>query len=159
MAENEIFNWEHNGETISVDFWDTAGQEAFCALRTLAYTNTNVMIIGFDMTNHSSLENILSPADKCWKAEVMSKLPDFDHWILVGTKHDMWEQKGGTTLEQIYKVPVSFCLTERLPQVAEELQPKEVIFTSAFTKHNCKVKLACYISEWCVLCRRCRIQF
>eukprot|EP00656_Telonema_subtile_P055700 TRINITY_DN869_c0_g1_i8.p1 TRINITY_DN869_c0_g1~~TRINITY_DN869_c0_g1_i8.p1 ORF type:complete len:236 (-),score=54.48 TRINITY_DN869_c0_g1_i8:201-908(-) len=124
VAENESFDWQYQGKDVKVDFWDTAGQEAFQALRQMAYSSSHVIIVGFDMTNPDSLSNIISPEDKCWRSEVEAKLPGFEHWILVGTKYDLWQEKGGVSEEDIHKV-------------AAILQPKNVIYSSAYTKHNC----------------------
>eukprot|EP00656_Telonema_subtile_P055701 TRINITY_DN869_c0_g1_i9.p1 TRINITY_DN869_c0_g1~~TRINITY_DN869_c0_g1_i9.p1 ORF type:complete len:165 (-),score=38.47 TRINITY_DN869_c0_g1_i9:201-695(-) len=90
----------------------------------MAYSSSHVIIVGFDMTNPDSLSNIISPEDKCWRSEVEAKLPGFEHWILVGTKYDLWQEKGGVSEEDIHKV-------------AAILQPKNVIYSSAYTKHNC----------------------
>jgi len=124
IAENETFQWTHGDESVEVDFWDTAGQEAFQALRRMAYSGANVILVGFDMTEPASLENIVG-TDEGWMHEVLSQMPDFDHWVLVGTKHDIWEKKGGVTEEDIFKA-------------ADKLQPKNIIYTSAYTKLNCK---------------------
>lgn len=73
-------------------------------MRKMAYQGTQVVILGFDMTNKDSLQNIVAPKDKCWVSEVREKCKDMDDWILVGTKHDLWEKNGGVSEEDIYQV-------------------------------------------------------
>lgn len=126
VADNEVMEWKYDEADWEVDVWDTAGQEAFNKLRTGAYPDSNVIMVGFDMTNPTSLANI-TEKDKGWIKEIESKMPGFTSYILVGTKADMWKEnpKGGVTEDQYWAV-------------AEEIGAKAVIMTSAKTKTNCE---------------------
>merc|ERR1711865_89114 len=115
VADNEVVDWQFENETWQVDLWDTAGQENFSKLRLSAYPGSNVIMVAFDMTAPESLNNIVD-ADKGWVAEIKSKVKNFDTYVLVGTKHDLWKEKGG---------------------VAEKIGAKAVVMTSAKDKHNC----------------------
>merc|ERR1711865_505810 len=65
-ADNLSRQWsDEDGNDWQVNLWDTAGQEALVNLRRSAYPNTEVLLIGFDMTKGVSLDNIPS-----WVAEV-----------------------------------------------------------------------------------------
>ena len=44
-------------KTVSLSLWDTAGQEEYNRLRTVAYPNTDIFLIIFDVTNESSFDN------------------------------------------------------------------------------------------------------
>ena len=54
---------------------------------------------------------------------------DFDTYVLVGTKHDLWKEKGGVTEDDYWAV-------------AEKIGAKAVVMTSAKDKHNCPVHKA-----------------
>eukprot|EP00483_Globobulimina_turgida_P002315 UN02317 len=43
---------------ISLDLWDTAGQEQFDRLRILAYRNTDVFLLCFSIVSKSSFQNV-----------------------------------------------------------------------------------------------------
>uniref|UniRef100_A0A8C1VS81 Ras homolog family member Ga n=1 Tax=Cyprinus carpio TaxID=7962 RepID=A0A8C1VS81_CYPCA len=47
-----------NSKVVSLNLWDTAGQEEYDRLRTLSYPQTNVFIICFSIASPSSYENI-----------------------------------------------------------------------------------------------------
>merc|ERR1711865_885353 len=119
---------EFNGAKIEVDVWDTAGQEAFAKLRKMAYPQSNDVVVAFDMTSKNSLDNILD-GDTAWIQEIRNVVAGFSHWIVVGTKHDLWEEgkvieeKTAVTMEDVYKV-------------AEACDAKAVFMTSSRTRHN-----------------------
>lgn len=53
---------------ISLNLWDTAGQEEYDRLRTLSYPQTNVFIICFSISSPASYENVKHK----WHPEVRS---------------------------------------------------------------------------------------
>ncbi|XP_063721067.1 ras-related C3 botulinum toxin substrate 1-like [Symsagittifera roscoffensis] len=59
------------GETYSLELWDTAGQEDYDTLRPLSYPNTDVFILCFSVTSVSSCKNIYSK----WMPELKSFYP------------------------------------------------------------------------------------
>lgn len=89
VAMNTIHEWEMDGEKVVCDFWDTAGQEQFHHLRQMAYNGASVVVVGFKMTDPDSLANVI--AEDGWFDEVELRLPGFQHWILCGTQHDLWD--------------------------------------------------------------------
>ena len=47
-----------NGRNIKYDIWDTAGQEKYRSLAKIFYSNSNVAILVYDITNRNSFEEI-----------------------------------------------------------------------------------------------------
>ncbi|NXK96145.1 RHOF protein, partial [Formicarius rufipectus] len=72
------------GKTVTVQLWDTAGQEDYDRLRPLSYSDANVVLMCFDVTDRSSFENIVTK----W-------YPEVNHFckgvpvLLVGCKTDL----------------------------------------------------------------------
>jgi Ras-related C3 botulinum toxin substrate 1 len=111
-ADNLSRTWcDADNNDWEVSLWDTAGQEALVNLRRSAYPNTEVLLIGFDMTKGVSLENIPT-----WVAEVAETEENVGATILVGTKSDFYEEikdsgKGSDgqplkTIEEMYAMAV-----------------------------------------------------
>merc|ERR1712021_72859 len=111
-ADNLSRTWcDADNNDWEVALWDTAGQEALVNLRRSAYPNTEVLLIGFDMTKGVSLENIPT-----WVAEVAETEENVGATILVGTKADWYDEikesgKGSDgqplkTIEEMYAMAV-----------------------------------------------------
>ncbi|KAI4881178.1 hypothetical protein NFI96_012861 [Prochilodus magdalenae] len=75
-----------DSKPISLNLWDTAGQEAYDRLRTISYPQTNVFIICFSISSPTSYENIRLK----WYPEVSQHCPNVP-FLLVGTKKDQRE--------------------------------------------------------------------
>lgn len=92
IFENKTIDKEVNigGElqTISIDLWDTAGQEEFDRLRILAYPSTNVFLLCFCVVEPISFKNL---AQK-WVPEIKHHCPE-GQIVLVGTKSDLRESE------------------------------------------------------------------
>ncbi|XP_064841350.1 rho-related GTP-binding protein RhoG-like [Oncorhynchus masou masou] len=73
-----------DSRTISLNLWDTAGQEEYDRLRTLSYPQTNVFLICFSIASPPSFENIKHK----WHPEVTHHCPNTPI-LLVGTKKDL----------------------------------------------------------------------
>ena len=63
-ADNQNVDWTYTNEDgqledYTIEIWDTAGQEALKNLRSMSYPDTDLFLIGFDMTKRDSLENII----------------------------------------------------------------------------------------------------
>jgi Ras-related C3 botulinum toxin substrate 1 len=73
-----------NTSTVSLDLWDTAGQEEFDRLRPLSYRETDVFLVCFSVVSRASLDNI----QQKW-------IPEIDHHcdsaikVLIGLKCDL----------------------------------------------------------------------
>eukprot|EP01084_Bolivina_argentea_P049524 91068_1 len=77
---------EMNGQQlpISLDLWDTAGQEQFDRLRILAYKNTDVFLVCFSVVDIVSFQNLESK----WIPEIKFHAPNA-LIMLVGLKCDL----------------------------------------------------------------------
>jgi len=86
---NFQLEWEldDTGEALTVEMWDTAGQESFEQLRKLSYPGTDLFLIGYSTTSKTSLNNI----EQKWLPEIKENCPDTDKpwFIMVGTKKDI----------------------------------------------------------------------
>ncbi|KAK9245469.1 P-loop containing nucleoside triphosphate hydrolase protein [Lipomyces tetrasporus] len=83
-------NYSHDvklqsGKTLTLDLWDTAGQEDYDRLRPIAYPDVAVVLLAFSVDMPASLENVY---DKWWP-EVMHYCPFGTPMILVGLKTDL----------------------------------------------------------------------
>uniref|UniRef100_A0A663FD58 Ras homolog family member D n=1 Tax=Aquila chrysaetos chrysaetos TaxID=223781 RepID=A0A663FD58_AQUCH len=76
------------GKPVKIHLWDTAGQEDYDRLRPLSYSDANVVLICFDVTDPNSYENILTK----W-------YPEVNHFckgvpvLLVGCKTDLRQDR------------------------------------------------------------------
>ena len=75
-----------NGKFISLNLWDTAGQEDYDRLRPLSYPQTDVFLLCFSVVNPTSFEHV---AQK-WFPEIIHHCPSVPV-ILVGNKCDLRE--------------------------------------------------------------------
>merc|ERR1712028_165916 len=137
-AKNNSVEWEYQDpegstEDFLLEVWDTAGQEALKSLRLMAYPDTDIFMIGYDMTREVTLENIVgceltklndfsleeedsdddekANAVSSWIREISQGCKSDFKVILIGTKADFWEEKmakgeakGMTTWQQGYDV-------------------------------------------------------
>jgi len=71
-AANQEVDWEYEDMEFAVELWDTAGQEALGALRAIAYPDSNVFMLTYDMSRKTSLENIPD-----WKEEIEYNCDDY----------------------------------------------------------------------------------
>lgn len=72
-----------DGRTVSLNLWDTAGQEEYDRLRTLSYPQTNVFIICFSISSPASYENVKHK----WHPEVRGQTPSrrlSSNWVFDG---------------------------------------------------------------------------
>ncbi|XP_065491674.1 rho-related GTP-binding protein RhoD isoform X1 [Caloenas nicobarica] len=92
------------GKPVKIHLWDTAGQEDYDRLRPLSYSNTNVVLICFDVTSPNSFDNILTK----W-------YPEVNHFcrgvpvLLVGCKTDLRrDQEVLQKLREGHLEPISY---------------------------------------------------
>jgi len=83
VFDNYAVNLMANGKPISLQLWDTAGQDDYDRLRPLSYPNTDVFIACYSVISPPSYYNI---RDK-WVPEIKHYCRDVPV-ILVGTKLD-----------------------------------------------------------------------
>ena len=89
VFENQVVSHVVDGEAVSVECVDTAGQEGYDNLRAISYPGTNVFVVCFAVDNPDSLSNV---ADK-WYLELAREMGKLDEpmpaVVLVGTKSDL----------------------------------------------------------------------
>eukprot|EP00930_Biecheleria_cincta_P056473 TRINITY_DN4258_c0_g1_i1.p1 TRINITY_DN4258_c0_g1~~TRINITY_DN4258_c0_g1_i1.p1 ORF type:complete len:248 (-),score=53.88 TRINITY_DN4258_c0_g1_i1:123-794(-) len=64
-------NYQDGDREVSVDFWDTAGQEQFNKLHSSYYYQANACILGFDVTRKVTYKNL-----QTWYNELRHYCPD-----------------------------------------------------------------------------------
>ena len=78
-----------NDESITMDIWDTVGQETFRSITQIFYTHAKVAVIVYDVTNKKSFEE----AKNYWYKKIQ-ELDDKDIIIaIVANKYDLYEKK------------------------------------------------------------------
>ena len=80
--ESKIINID--GNTVQLNIWGTCGGEEYDRMRPLSYPETDVFIIFFSISLHSSFENV----KERWIPEIKKHCPNVPI-ILVGTKIDL----------------------------------------------------------------------
>jgi len=83
IFDNRSVDVTHGHTLVSVNFWDTAGQDAYDRLRPLSYSDAHVALLVFNVQSQISLNNVLAK----WHPELKHycrKVP----YILVGNKTD-----------------------------------------------------------------------
>lgn len=66
IFENYVHEIYVDGKQITLSLWDTAGQEEYENIRSLSYSDSNVILLCYSIDSKDSLENIESK----WKEEV-----------------------------------------------------------------------------------------
>lgn len=84
VFENYVTDCRVDGIKVSLALWDTAGQEEYERLRPYAYSNADIILIGFAVNDKESLEN----TETKWIEEVIRYCPSA-RVILVGLKNDL----------------------------------------------------------------------
>ena len=83
IFDNRAVEVLHGNTSVTVNFWDTAGQDGYDKLRPLSYADAHVALLVFSVTSQTTLNNVLAK----WH-------PEFRHYcnkvpfILVGNKTD-----------------------------------------------------------------------
>ncbi|KAI8149697.1 Rho1 GTPase [Fennellomyces sp. T-0311] len=104
VFETHVKEVEVDGKCVELSLWDTAGQETFDRLRTLAYPDSDVILIAFSIAEPHTLENIREK----WLPEVMHYCPGLPH-VLVGCKKDLRDDPATLAeLRQQSLTPVSY---------------------------------------------------
>lgn len=84
FENHRSFVQRQNGDIISADLWDTAGQEEYERLRRLSYQDADLVIIAYNINSADSLSNI----PDVWAIETLTYSPG-SLVLLVGLKSDM----------------------------------------------------------------------
>lgn len=133
---------EINGQQhlISLDLWDTAGQEEFDRLRHLAYRETDIYLLCFSVVSDASFHNLQSR----WLPEVQHHSPDA-LIILVGLKCDLREDEEYLKKSNDGKPAVS---AQQIEEYRQQCKAAAYIETSALKKINVEKAFETAISEF-----------
>lgn len=88
---------EHDGKIIKLQFWDTAGQEAYHSICKSYYRDAAGIIICFSRHDRNSFMHVNK-----WLNEVKTECKNPNRVLLVGTKSDYNKFGGGVTSDEIY---------------------------------------------------------
>ena len=101
--DNYSENMYIQSKFVSLNLWDTAGQEDYDRLRPLSYPQTDVFLICFSVVNPTSFENITHK----WFPEVSHHCPGVPV-LLIGNKIDLREDPDTLQfLNENKRVPIS----------------------------------------------------
>ncbi|XP_042670076.1 rho-related GTP-binding protein RhoD isoform X2 [Centrocercus urophasianus] len=90
VFEKYTASFRIRGKPAKIHLWDTAGQEDYDRLRPLSYSDTNVVLICFDVTSRSSYDNILTKevsATACRGRDAFHVLPQGSAPLPAGGGH------------------------------------------------------------------------
>ena len=119
------------GQPYTLGLFDTAGQEDYDRLRTLAFPNTDVFLVCFSTVSPNSLENVREK----WVPDLMHHSPKTP-FLLVGTKIDLKDDaRTLSALAKIKQRPVTKEIGEKL---AKELGAVRYLECSALTQKGLK---------------------
>lgn len=108
---------------VSLELWDTAGQEDYERTRPMTYPDTNVFIICFSLVCPTNLENVKNK----WKSEIRSFCPKAEI-ILCGTKADLRDSWDSLSNKDPGCAPIS---QKDAMQAAKEIGAREYVECSA----------------------------
>ena len=83
-------------KNITLDIWDTAGQEKFHSMGRHFYKNSNIIVIVYDITNINSFEDIKN----YWYNDVKEHGEKYKVIGIVGNKFDLYDQDGINEIDE-----------------------------------------------------------
>ena len=130
VYENYSGNVEVDGETVTLQLWDTAGQEDYKRIRPNFYPNTDVFLVCFSLVSQDTLENVNS----IWVPEIKNYCPDAP-LVLVGLKSDLRDDP--TSHEQEFQengwAPID---KEKIEEMKNKIGTKYYVECSALKQYN-----------------------
>ena len=78
-----------NDKNITLDIWDTAGQEKFHSMGRHFYANSHIIIIVYDITNRTSFEDIKTH----WYNDILEYAEKYKVLGFVGNKYDLYDNQ------------------------------------------------------------------
>ena len=131
VFDNYAVNLCVGGEPYLLGLFDTAGQEEYDRLRTLAYPGTDVFLVCFSVALPSSFENV---RDK-WIPEVKHYCPKVP-LVLVGTQSDL--RGDAVTISNLAKRKEKFVTEEEAAKLARRIGAYTYTECSALTQKGLK---------------------
>lgn len=93
VFENFTVNVLIDSRKVTLNLFDTAGQEDYETLRSLSYPNTDVFLLCFSLIDSKTLDNCQS----VWLPDIRQHCSSNVPVVLVGTKADLREQQPTST--------------------------------------------------------------
>ncbi|VEU24349.1 DEKNAAC105608 [Brettanomyces naardenensis] len=115
VFDNYSANVLVDNEKVTINLWDTAGQEEYDRLRPLSYTQTDIFLICFSVVEPSSFSNVKTK----WIPEIRHHTPKDTLVLLVGTKSDLREDPH--VLDQLEENGVKPISSEEADQLARDM--------------------------------------
>ena len=116
-----------DGKEVTLELWDTTGQENYVRLRPLSYPQTDVFVVCFSVVDKSSYDNV----ETLWVPELKQHRPEAAI-IIVGTKIDL--RHDNSVLAKIGE-PIKAADGQRL---ADRVGARKYIECSALKQQNVK---------------------
>lgn len=132
VYENYSGNVEVDGETVTLQLWDTAGQEDYKRIRPNFYPNTDVFIVCFSLVSPDSLENVNS----IWIPEIQNFCPGAP-FVLVGLKSDLRDDPSNHE-EEFRENGWEPIENEKIEEMKKKVGAQNFVECSALKRYNIK---------------------
>ena len=131
VFDNYAVNLVIAGEAYRLGLFDTAGQEEYDRLRSLAYPQTDVFLICFSVASPNSFEN----AREKWIPEIKHFCPRIP-FVLVGTQSDL--RNDPQTISKLSKCRQNFISEQDALKLAKKEGAVSYVECSALTQKGLK---------------------
>lgn len=131
VFDNYVVKVDVNGEEVQLQLWDTAGQEELENIRILSYTNTDVFLVCFSVTEPNSFENV----QNIWLKELRKHVQN-PVYLLVGTKTDL--RTDDATLQSLSQAGKKPITPEEGKKLAQEIKAIDYVECSAIKQDGVK---------------------
>ncbi|KAG7272423.1 hypothetical protein CRUP_013177 [Coryphaenoides rupestris] len=112
VFEKHVTTITHGGRNITLNIIDTAGQDDYDRLRPLSYQEADLILVCYDVTNHTSFDNVMIK----WHPEVKHFCKDVPV-VLVGCKTDLRkDQERLGKLKALDQTPITYTQGEEVRQ-------------------------------------------
>ena len=120
-----------NGKFVSLNLWDTAGQEDYDRLRPLSYPQTDVFLACFSLISPTSFEHI----QQKWHPEIIHHCPGVPI-VLVGNKLDLRDDP--STMERLNELRMTPVTKPQGLEMAKRINAVKYVECSAKTQKGLK---------------------
>ena len=131
VFDNYAVNLMISGESYKLGLFDTAGQEEYDRLRTLAYPATDVFLVCFSVASPNSFENLREK----WIPEIKHYCPKVP-FILVGTQCDLRDDP--QTISRLARSRQSMVTEQEAVKFASRVKAVSYAECSALTQKGLK---------------------
>lgn len=129
--DNYSENMTVNGKFVSLNLWDTAGQEDYDRLRPLSYPQTDVFLACFSIISPISFDHI----EQKWHPEIIHHCPEVPI-ILVGNKIDLRDDP--SVLEHLHELRMAPVTKNQGIEMAKKIGAVKYLECSAKTQKGLK---------------------